>query len=282
MTPEEWERSLLAATERVRRNLSRISTKEARGRTLGMGASGDNTLYADKVAEDELLKALKGSGDVRILSEEAGLMGDPGAKTLAVVDPLDGSSNFARGIPFYCTSVAIVEGDTIEDIAVGVVRDLVSGDAYSAVKGKGARRNGARIATASSSELSKSAVGVDLSKGGAERVKGLAALIGSCKRHVHFGANALELCYVADGRTDAFVDLRDRIRITDLAAAYLIASEAGAVITRADGKGLDGVFDLFHRLSFVASANEALHRQILGLCGGTGGPKAPPKGRGPP
>jgi myo-inositol-1(or 4)-monophosphatase len=87
---------------------------------------------------------------------------------------------------------------------------------------------------------------------------------------VHLGANALELCYVSDRTIDAFVDIRDSIRITDLAAAYLVAAEAGAEITDVQGRKLRAVFDLEHRLSFVASANGELHKQILALCGPTG------------
>ena len=262
MRPEQWERMLLSATDAVRRRVSVLAGKGGRGKALGVGAAGDETLYADKAAEDELLKRLAKVGGVRVLSEEAGQVGDPDAGTLAVVDPLDGSSNFERGIPFYCTSVAIVEGDSVE---VGVVRDLVSGDAYSAVRGRGARKNGRPIATSHAEVLSKAVVGVDLSKSGRESVEWLAPLVGGVKRQVHFGANALELCFVAEGRTDAFVDLRGRIRITDLAAAHLIAAEAGAVITQADGTGLVPRFDLSHRLSFVASASETLHKQILEL-----------------
>jgi myo-inositol-1(or 4)-monophosphatase len=265
MTPREWEKLLLGATERVRRRVSPLALKGVRGRTVGVGAAGDTTIYADKVAEDELLKAL--GRKARVLSEEAGSLGDPGLEALAIVDPLDGSSNFEHGIPFYCTSVAIAEGGSMEDITVGVVRDLVSGDAYSAVRGSGARKNGKRIHTSKTGDLSDAVVGVDLSRGGREGAKRLAPLLGAARRQVHFGANALEMCYMAEGRTDAFVDLRGRIRITDLAGAFLIAREAGATITQADGGGLDPVFDLSHRLSFVASSNLGLHKQILELVG---------------
>ena len=263
MKATDWERALVPATEGVMRKLSSISRGGDRGRIIGVGAAGDKTLYADKVAEDELLRVLARAGSVRVLSEEAGLVGDASSKTLAVVDPLDGSSNFSRGVPFYCTAVAIVEGNGDGSIAVGVVRDLVSGDVYSAVRGRGARKNGRPIRTSSTDRLSDAVVGIDLSRGGGETARRLAPLIGSVRRHLHFGANALELCYAAEGKTDAFVDLRGIIRITDLAAAYLVATEAGAVITRADGGKLVPTYDLTHRLSFVASANASLHKQIL-------------------
>ena len=102
---------------------------------MGVGAAGDRTIYADRLAEVILLKRLGEVDGVRVLSEEAGDAGDPDGSTLAVVDPLDGSSNFERGIPFYCTSVAVAEGGTLDGILAGVVRDLVTGDAYSARRG---------------------------------------------------------------------------------------------------------------------------------------------------
>ena len=272
MRPHEWERVLLAATERVRLRVSPLSGAKDGGRRLGAGASGDITIYADKAAEDEIQGALKKAGPIRFLSEEAGAVGDPGTKTLAIVDPLDGSSNFEHGIPFYCTSVAIAEGESVGDISVGAVRDLVSGDVYTAVRGNGARKNGKRIRTSKTDSLSEAVIGVDLSRGGRGATQRLVPLVAAAKRQIYFGANALELCYMAEGRTDAFVDLRGTIRITDTAAALLIAEEAGASVTRADGRRLDPVFDLSHRLSFVASANRELHKQILELVGnGSGG-----------
>jgi myo-inositol-1(or 4)-monophosphatase len=266
VNPEEWERLLLDATDRVRKRISGIERRRDRGRALGIGASGDKTIYADKQAEDELLKILKKVEGVRVLSEEIGFAGDARARTLTVVDPLDGSSNFERGIPYYCTSVAVVEGDSIEDITVGVVRDLRSGDVYAATRGGGARKNGKPIRTSRTSDLSAAVVGVDLSRSTASQVLRLAPLIGGAMRQVHLGANALELCHVAEGRIDAFVDIRGKIRVTDFAAAYLVACEAGAKITGDDGRKLETRFDLVHRLSFVASANSHLHKEILRLC----------------
>ena len=272
MRPYEWERVLSAATERVRRKVAPLSKTKDRGRSLGVGASGDTTICADRTAEDEILRELEKAGPIRVLSEEAGSVGDARAQTLAIVDPLDGSSNFEHGIPFYCTSVAIAGGEPVEDVTVGVVRDLVSGDIYSAVRGSGARKNGERIHTSKTDSLSEAVVGIDLSRGGSGVTQRLAPLVTAARRQVHFGANALELCYVAEGRTDAFVDLRGTIRITDVAAALLIAEEAGAAITQADGRRLDPVFDFAHRLSFVASANRRLHKEILELVGrGAGG-----------
>ncbi len=268
MNAKEWERYLLSATEEVRKRVSPLATRGGRGRTVGVGAAGDHTIYADKLAETILLQRLGKVGGVRVLSEEAGDAGDEGGWTLAVVDPLDGSSNFERGIPFYCTSVAVAEGGTLDGVVAGVVRDLVTGDAYSATKGGGARKNGRPIKASRRSGAADSVVGIDLSRGPPGLAQGLAPLLAGIKRQVHLGANALELCYLAEGKTDAFVDLRGSMRITDFAAAYLVAAEAGAVVTDGRGGRLSPKFDLAHRFSFVASGNAAMHRQVLGLCRG--------------
>lgn len=273
MKPEEWERLLLYTTDRVLRKVGKQARKGDRGESVGIGASGDKTLRADKVAEDELMRALLGVKGTRVLSEEAGLQGEAGAETLAVIDPLDGSSNFERGIPFYCTSVAVAEGEYLDAITVGVVRDLVTGDVYHAVRGRGARKNGTRVRTSGVKDVSQAVLGVDVSRAGPELAARLAPLIGGAMRQVHFGANALELCYVSDETLDAFVDVRNSIRITDIAAAYLIAVEAGATITDEKGSTLRARFDLQHRLSLVASANESLHKRVLRLCSPAGNAK---------
>ncbi len=264
MNSRGWVELLLEATEDVKRKVDGLEAG-AGSETIGVGASGDKTLKADKAAEDVLLGALRKRGEVRILSEEAGAVGMEDAKTLAVVDPLDGSSNFERGIPFYCTSVALVDGNGVDGISVGVIRDLVSGDVFSAVRGEGAAKNGHPIKTSRVTDVWGAVVGIDVSRATPALAESLAPLLTGAKRQVHFGANALELCYLADGRLDAFVDTRGLIRITDFAAAYLIASEAGARFSGPGGSPLKAEFDLRHKLSFIASANEALHKEILNL-----------------
>jgi myo-inositol-1(or 4)-monophosphatase len=266
----EWEELLLSATDKVWQKVSRLARQGGRDRTVGIGAAGDRTIYADKLAEELLIRELRSAG-VRILSEEAGAVGARNGGSLAVVDPLDGSSNFERGLPFYCTSVAIVDGDSLDGTIVGVVRDLVTGDAYSAKKGEGATKNGKRIRTSRTADASRAVIGVDLSRSPPGLVSALAPLVEGVRRQVHLGANALEICYLAEGKTDSFVDLRGKMRVTDFAAANLIAEEAGGVVTGPAGGELKVSLDLEHRFSFVASANPTIHRKILALCGTWGG-----------
>jgi myo-inositol-1(or 4)-monophosphatase len=87
-------------------------------------------------------------------------------------------------------------------------------------------------------------------------------------KHIrHFGANALELCYVADGTIDAFVDIRGKLRTTDVAAAWLIIKEAGGIITTSEGKPLNARLDPRQKVEFIAAANIKIYERILSLIG---------------
>jgi myo-inositol-1(or 4)-monophosphatase len=269
-----WGPIFAEASRRTQELVSGLAISE-RGRVIGVGASGDKTLLVDKVAEDEMLMAVADVEGLRILSEEAGTSGNRTARTLMVLDPLDGSANFERGIPFYCTAVAVAEGERLDDIVFGLVRDLVSGDVYSAVKGGGATKNGTPIRASGAVDPAECVVDIDMSRGTPELVAGLGELVRGIRRQVHYGANALEMCLLADGRFDAFVDLRGKMRVTDFAAPYLISKESGAKITEGDGSPLNPALDLAERFSFVAAGNPTLHGRILALCrkgnGGDGG-----------
>ena len=114
------------------------------GATVGMGADGTPTKWIDEVAETVLLEQVKTSDiDANILSEEAGLVELDG-KNLLVADPVDGTHNAARGIPFYCVSLALAR-DRLNDVSEGVVVNAANGDVYHARKGRGATLNGQTI-----------------------------------------------------------------------------------------------------------------------------------------
>lgn len=259
----DWERVLTDVTAEVQRVCDSVRAKGEIDRRVGVGAAGDETLLADRDAENVIVESLLSIDGVRVLSEEAGGRGPKTSKLLAIVDPLDGSSNFSRGIPFYCTSICVVEGQRLSEARCAVVRNLVNGDVYYAEKGRGAFKNGARLRPSTRGELSESVAAVDLSKAQLKVIEALVPLSAKLGRQVHFGANALEMCMVADGELDVFVDLRNKMRITDVAGAHLIGREAGVTITSEAGEGLDPRLDLAARLKVVAASNPALHQKVL-------------------
>jgi myo-inositol-1(or 4)-monophosphatase len=137
---------------------------------------------------------------------------------------------------------------------------------YTAFSREGAFRDGKKIEPSKTAELDDALIGLDLNTYKIKEVAPkVSALIEKTKHIRHFGANALELCYVADGLTDAFVDLRGKLRTTDVAAAFLIIKEAGGTVTTTDNQQVNVKLDPKQTVSFVASGNAQIHQKILSL-----------------
>lgn len=264
MTPD-WRATLLSAAAEAMAAVRGATQRGTGANPLSVGASGDRTLVADKAAEEAILARLSQVEDLRVVSEEKGEAGAETAKWVAVIDPVDGSSNYARGIPFYSTSIAIAEGPNLADVRYGVVGDLVRGWVYYAERGAGAEKDGNPISPSSNQEMKKAMVAIDISGADGASMARVAPVVAGAKSQTHLGSSALELCFVAEGKVDAMVDARRRIRAIDFAAAYLVASEAGVLITSDDGSELNPPLRVKSRFSFVAAGNASLQAQILGL-----------------
>ena len=236
---------------------------------LATGAGGDVTDPMDLAAETAIVETLK-QHDVSftLISEESGVkkFGATPDACYVTVDPIDGSTNFMHGLPFYACSIAVSQEPMLADVCAGMVADLVRDVAYTAFEGKGAYRDGKKIQTSKTASLDDAVVGLDLNAYKVkEFVPKVTALIEKTRHTRHFGANALELCYVANGLTDAFVDLRGKIRTTDIAAGFLIVKEAGGTVTTPDNQALNVKLDPKQTLSFIASGNMQIHKEIVSL-----------------
>ncbi len=259
----EWETLLKEAGERVQEVRDRLITSQEGVERVGEGAGGDTTMRIDKEAEEEILDVVRQKGDVRIVAEEAGESGPADARWTVIVDPIDGSSNFERQIPFYCTSIAVLEGKTLDDASHALVRNLVNGDTYYAEAAGYATKNGSQIRTSQVTELKEAMVGVDMSKSSLQLVASFNQLVASTRRQVHYGANALEACFLAEGKIDGFVDVRGKIRVMDMAAAYLIGKRAGAVFSDREGRPVRPSITVKERFSIFGAANKTLHEKML-------------------
>jgi len=245
-----------------------LGTKEAQ-EVFGRGAGGDPLKKIDLEAERALLTALK-EEDVSctIVSEESGLikLGATPENLYVVVDPVDGTTNALRGIPFAVTSIAIAKKPNLKHVEAGLVLDLIHNQKYFAQKGRGAFKEHERIKPSTVKTLEKAMVGLDFNT---YRVKELAQkltrVLEKTKHVRHFGANALEVCYVADGTSEAFIDLRGKLRVTDVAAAYLILREAGGIMTTPKGEEMDVPLNLEERVSFIAAGNTDIYKEIREL-----------------
>jgi myo-inositol-1(or 4)-monophosphatase len=234
---------------------------------LGIGAGGDPIRRVDLTAEEAIVDTIRRHRvSFTLISEESGLQeyGKNPRECYVTTDPIDGSTNLVRGVPFYATSIAVGTKPTLRSIHSALVTDLVHGATYTAQRGDGSRRNNQRITPSGNTSLEEAVIGIDLNNYRARKVVSeLTSLIERTKHIRHFGANALELCYVADGTTDAFIDVRGKLRSTDMAAAWLIVEESGAVMTMPDGKPLNIKLDPKQRVEFLAAGNQKMHERIL-------------------
>jgi myo-inositol-1(or 4)-monophosphatase len=238
----------------------------------GIGAGGDPIRDIDLAAEKAITDTLRAKKiHFTLISEESGIVeyGDNSLECYVTTDPIDGTTNLLRGLPFYATSIAVSEQPFLRAIQAGIVADLFHNTTYTAEKGVGAYRDGHRISSSRHTSVEEGVIGLDLNSYRIKKlVPELNVLMAEAKHLRHFGANALELCYVADGRIDAFIDIRGKLRTTDVAAALLIIHEAGGILTTPEGKSLDAKLDPKQRVEFIAAANEEIHQRILGLIRG--------------
>jgi myo-inositol-1(or 4)-monophosphatase len=227
-----------------------------------MGADGTPTTSIDQAAEDAIIEVLKADGrPMRIISEELGeLVIGSSPEFSVVLDPLDGTYNASAGIPFYSVSIAFASHD-LSDLRFGYVSNLALKEEYYAEAGKGAYLNGKRITTSKNSDLMNLCVSVYGYRQNVERTR---RIYSSVRRVRLLGSVALELCYVASGRLDAFVDVRKALRVTDVAAGQLVLEEAGGRVTDGNVNTLRLPDNVTARVEMVAS-NGQVHKKILNL-----------------
>jgi myo-inositol-1(or 4)-monophosphatase len=236
---------------------------------LGKGAGGDNIKPVDLAAEKAIVDTLQNHCiSFSLISEESGFekYGNNPEECFITIDPIDGTTNLLRGLPFYASSIAVSKKPFIEEVYAALVTDLHHNVTYIAQKDKGAYRNKEKIKTSQVTSLQEAVLGVDLNTYKiAEIAPKLTDLIQQTGHIRHYGANALELCYVANGLTDAFVDIRGKLRTTDVAAGFLIIKEANGLVTGVDKQAINVKLDPKQTLKFVASGNTKIHETILGL-----------------
>jgi len=266
-----WLPILIQCRDNVKKRITPLleTTREKQQQNLGIGAGGDPIKQIDIEAEKAIVETILGQNiSFTLISEESGIReyGENPNENYVTADPIDGTTNLTRGIPFYATSIAVSAKPELDAVHAALVADLFHGTTYTAEKGKGACRNGEKIAPSKQTSLENAVIGIDLNTYKAREIAPkITSLIERTKHIRHLGANALELCYVADGTTDAFIDIRGKLRTTDTAAAWLIIKEAGALITTPNGKPLNAKLDPKEKLTFVASANQQIHKKILSL-----------------
>ena len=248
--------------------LARTSGIDARTRYAGVGEGGDRSLVIDREAEGivftELERLHRDGAEFTAISEERGevVFGSGSAPERVVIDPIDGSLNARRTLPSFAFSVAIASGPAMADVELGFVHDHGTGEQFLAQRGGGATLDGVQL-LARGPGYGLELVGLEAAK--PELILPLVSgLQGKAYRIRAIGSLALTICYVAAGRLDGMIGGRPS-RSVDVAAAQLIAREAGASV-QFDPFGLTGShLDLAARFEIVAALDEELLGTLLGI-----------------
>jgi len=231
-----------------------------------LGAGGDISKKIDLVAENKLIDLLDYHNISCILiSEEAGQIkiGHDPPEYYVITDPIDGTTNATRGLPFSAIVIAFSKGPNIQDVETAIVSDIFHESNYTAQKMKGSFLNNKKIVPSKTTNLEDAVIGVDFNSfNQKEIIIKLSGLLKKSKHLRHFGANALEICYVADGSTDGFIDIRGKLRITDIVASYLILKEAGGIMLTPEGKEIEVPLNARQRVSFIAAPNIKMYQTI--------------------
>jgi len=236
-----------------------LGTREAAIKSK-RGAGGDMSMEIDLIAENVIISSLENSkANLLLISEELGekYIGDIDKakknQNILIVDPIDGSNNAARGIPYCSVSIGYAVGNKIKDIKKAVILNLNTKDIYWAKKGKGAFLNDSKIHI-SDLDLSQNCY-FELNlpmKNLMENLQKLSPIIRKFYRVRILGSSALTLCLVASGRLEAFINLRKSNRLVDVAAGMLILNEAGGKIFTLDGKEINKDLSIDVKFPFIA------------------------------
>ncbi|HJS06939.1 MAG TPA: inositol monophosphatase family protein [Pirellulales bacterium] len=180
-----------------------------------------------------------------------------------IVDPLDGTTNYVHGVPQYAVSVALVHA---ENVLVGTVYDPSTEECFTAARGEGAWLNGERIAASTTTDIGQALLAVSFPARveiGSRPMVDFENVVVRCRAIRRSGSAALNLCYVACGRYDAY--FARETKAWDVAAGVLLISEAGGTITALDGQPFS-----LERPTFIAAGSAGLHATLFDLVGDRG------------
>jgi myo-inositol-1(or 4)-monophosphatase len=264
----DWLEFSRRAAEAGRTALRRFPQTAERARKLGRGEGGDMTLAIDGAVEDALFAELDQLGvGLCAISEERGLVEIGGGGPIRVViDPIDGSLNAKRRLPFYSLSIAVADGDDMASVQFGYVTNFPTGEEWWAASGEGAYLDGDRLEPAEPGTPLE-ILGVESANPRLVAAGAGALALTEAHRLRMIGSIALSLCFVASARFDGMLSLRSA-RSVDAAAGQLIVREAGGAVAfpdAADAGPLSAALDLEMRSRVVAGATGEILDGLLAV-----------------
>lgn len=228
--------------------------------SLNIEMKGDKNLVTEVDKESErlivehLLSCFPGHD---IIAEEGDYLQN-GSPCRWIIDPVDGTTNYAHGYPWFCSSIALeVEGNLV----AGVIYNPVYDELFTATKGGGANLNGNRLTVSAKMPLKNSLLGTgfpyDCATDSANNFTNFIAFQKSARGIRRAGAAALDLAYVAAGRLDGFWELK--LKAWDVAAGVLLVREAGGLVTTFDGSS----YDVFN--DRIIASNGLIHEEMVAM-----------------
>ena len=224
---------------------SSLSSLEDWGKADGHPGQYKHDVIADEIATPQLIAA--GLGVISEESEPTGL----DKSFVAIIDPIDGSTNANLGLPWYALSLCLVHN---KEAVASFVRNLATGETFRAELGSGAEKNSHKIVVSGVTDIENSIVVFN----------DLPTKHFGWRQYRALGSAALDLCKVADGSFDAFVDIGEGLAIWDYAGAALICKEAGAKITDSESNPISYQLGT-QRRQLICAGSAKLHDTILSL-----------------
>lgn len=257
----EWQQWCAAAAREARAAGALLRRMMADPRQLQSKGFRDLVTDADFAAQELITQGLRkefpGHG---FWAEEKNSELPTAGPVRWMVDPVDGTTNYSRGIPNFCVSIAAAVAETV---VVGVIYDPMSDELFSAVRGQGCTVNDRPVSVSRTDSLADAAIAIDFGRGRNVRKTAIAALL----RFVHdarnvrsIGSAALALAWVAAGRFDAYLSFE--LGAWDIAAGALMIQEAGGQVSTVDRQPLALVAS-----TSCAASNGLLHEPLLALLG---------------
>jgi myo-inositol-1(or 4)-monophosphatase len=244
--------------------LGEMPTRLEREPVVGAGEGGDDTTAVDAEAERAAVRKLEELHEsgvtFTLVSEELGERSFGAETPRLVLDPIDGSMNAKRGVPFFSVSLAVADGPRMDDVFFGFVHDFGTGEEWVARRGEGAFLNGSPLSGPGPKEE------IEILSFEATRTDSLAAqvgdMVGFAERTRVMGSLALTLCHLAAGRVDAVCSLK-AARSVDIAAAQLLVRERGLAIDLPDRPPFGSApLDLTPHSRVVAGATAAVGAEL--------------------
>lgn len=258
----------LGVAKRIGQKAMQVARETGGGEYVGVNPLGQKSIKADMELEALVAAELRKAKIPCILvSEESGVIEvatPKNAKWRFVLDPLDGSENYKRGIPTYALGLCYAPlSGRQPDVIESYIINLVSGEEFYSLKGKGVYRNGKRVKPSKLKKMLDAIISIDFYHEALDRriPEDVQIALMKCADHRRFGPDLVDMCYAAAGGVDAFVHARGTLSEVHASGIALLAEDC--VLTNEYGKPINAKLEVEERTGVVAAGTKELHASLM-------------------